>query len=192
MPRPLRRVAVIGCGGAGKTVLARRLGEALDLPVIHADLHRDEWESVHGALVARDEWVIDAMRLGTLDERLARADAVVFVDRRAPACFAGLLRRRLRYRGGLHPESGVADFLNWEFARWILTFRRRSRPEILALLDRHAATTEVFVVRSYSESDALVSSCFARRLGAYMSQDSSTRSRSSSSSIASIRTNSVR
>jgi adenylate kinase family enzyme len=184
----IRRVAVLGCGGAGKTVLARRLGEALHLPVIHGDLHREEWERVHNDLIAGDEWVIDAMRLGTLDARLARADAAVFVDRSAATCLVGLARRRLRYRGGLHPDSGVADFVNGEFLHWILAFRRTQRPRILALLERHAAATEIAVVRSYAESDALVSSWRTRRFGATMSQDSSTRSRSSSSAISSSRT----
>jgi adenylate kinase family enzyme len=92
----IRRVALLGCGGAGKTVLARRLDDALGLPVIHGDLHREEWERVHDELIAGNEWVIDAMRLGTLDARLARADAAVFVDRAAAACLIGLARRRLR------------------------------------------------------------------------------------------------
>jgi adenylate kinase family enzyme len=152
----IRRVAVLGCGGAGKTVLARRLGDALGLPVIHGDLHRSEWERVHDALIAADEWVIDAMRLGTLDARLARADAAVFVDRSAAGCLAGVARRRLRYRGGLHPDSGVADFLNWEFVRWVLEFRRRHRPRIIELLERHASSTRIAIVRSHAESDELV------------------------------------
>jgi adenylate kinase family enzyme len=153
----MRRIAVIGCGGAGKTVLARRLGEALGLPVIHGDLHRQEWEAVHGELIARDEWVIDAMRLGTLEPRLARADAVVYVDRGAAACLWGLAKRRFRYRGGLHRDSGVADFLNWEFVRWVLAFRRRHRPELIALLRRHAGETDVYVVRSRTQADDVVS-----------------------------------
>jgi adenylate kinase family enzyme len=113
----MHRVAVIGCGGAGKTVLARRLGETLGLPVIHADFDRPGWGDAHAELIARDEWVIDAMRLGTLDERLARADTVVFVDRGTVACLWGILKRRLRYRGGVHTD-GVADFVSWEFVRW--------------------------------------------------------------------------
>jgi hypothetical protein len=35
----VKRIAVIGAGGAGKTRLARALGQALDLPVVHLDAH---------------------------------------------------------------------------------------------------------------------------------------------------------
>ena len=37
MPPSLRRVLVIGCGGAGKSTFASRLGERTGLPVIHLD-----------------------------------------------------------------------------------------------------------------------------------------------------------
>ena len=33
----MQRIIIIGCGGAGKSTLARKLGEVLDLPVVHLD-----------------------------------------------------------------------------------------------------------------------------------------------------------
>jgi adenylate kinase family enzyme len=151
----VRRVAVIGCGGAGKTTLARALGARLGLPVVHSDFHRPGWEELHEELIAGDEWVIDAMRLNTLDERVARADTVVFLDRSTVACLLGILRRRMRYRGGLHVD-GVADFVNVEFLRWVIGFRRRVRPRIVELLERHAATTQIVELRSIAETSSFL------------------------------------
>ena len=153
----MRRIAVIGCGGAGKTTTARGLGHALGLPVIHGDELRADWERVHGELVARDEWVIDAMRVGTLDARLARADTVVYLDRSAVACLAGVVLRRLRYRGR-DLGDGVVDRINWEFVSWILRFRRRDRPRVLEVLDSHRASTRVVVLRSVREARRFVAS----------------------------------
>lgn len=39
----MKRIAIIGCGGSGKSYLARQLGAALELPVTHLDaLYYDE------------------------------------------------------------------------------------------------------------------------------------------------------
>src|SRR6202012_2721142 len=80
--RAVERIAVIGCGGAGKTMLSRRLGRLLDMPVVHIDAHywRDvggrriestpeQWAERHRVLVAGKRWVIDGMKLGVLPDR---------------------------------------------------------------------------------------------------------------------------
>lgn len=155
----MERIAVIGCGGAGKTTLSRQLGAALDLPVVHIDGHywrdveggqvelsHDEWVQHHRGLISADRWVIDGMKLGVLAERLAYADAVIYLDVSTWTCLMGVVRRRLRFRGKLRPDIGVYDRVTWEFIRWIWFFRRRQRPKIRELLAAYDGT--VIVVRA--------------------------------------------
>ena len=153
----MRRVAVIGCGGAGKTTLARALGARLALPVVHIDGHYwrgdvelrpDEWAAAHRGLIDADRWVIDGMKLGTLPERLERADTVVFLDLPARTCLLGVARRRARFRGAMRPDLGVYDRITWEFLRWNVGFRRRHRPRIVALLAAHRPRVDVVILRS--------------------------------------------
>jgi adenylate kinase family enzyme len=140
----VRRVAVVGCGGAGKTYVADALGARLGLPVVHADdiVYRDgvlqpepKWQAELNASADESAWVIDAMKLSILPHRLARADTVVFLDLPRRACYYGIVRRGQLRR----------DVLNRAFLRWICDFPRRTRPRVLALLEGHG---NVVVLRS--------------------------------------------
>jgi adenylate kinase family enzyme len=97
--------------------------------------------------------VLDAMRLSTVDERLAVADTAIFLDLPRRSCLAGVFRRRLRYRGAVDPASGVADRIDLAFLRRLWRFPRVDRPCVVAALERHAATTDVVVLRRRSDVD---------------------------------------
>lgn len=74
--------------GSGKSTLAIRLGQKLNLPVIHLDNYfhksrekivtKNEWDKITVELVKRKEWVMDGFYPRTLDIRLEEADTVIF------------------------------------------------------------------------------------------------------------------
>ena len=144
----MERVLILGSGGAGKSTLARRLGERTGLPVIHLDRMwwrpgwvnraREEFDRLLERELAGDRWIIDGNYDRTLELRLARADTVVFLDYPVRTCLWGALRRVVRYRGKSRPDmtEGCPERLDPEFVKWILEFRREIRPQTL---DRLAA-----------------------------------------------------
>lgn len=115
----VRRVCVIGCCGAGKTVLADRLGARLGLPVMHLDGHywlpgwrrpdADVWRQRVEALATSESWVLDGNYAGTLDVRLPRADLVVVVDYPRRICMARVLRRWARLHGKPYAAPGCPE-----------------------------------------------------------------------------------
>jgi adenylate kinase family enzyme len=141
----MKRVVVIGRGGAGKSTLAVRLGELTGLRVIHLDdlfwqpdlvtTPSDRWTALQRELVQEPTWIMDG-DLGphdVLPVRLEAADTVILVDLSLVRC-AWRAMRRSRER---------ADF--W---RWLLTYRRRSRPLVMEAIATHAAGADVHVLRT--------------------------------------------
>ncbi len=150
----MARVVVLGRGGAGKSVLARRLGSATGLPVVELDrefwqeglrpLPPDEWAAAQERLVAAGEWILDG-DLGpydVLDVRLRRADTVVLLDYSLPRA-AWRAARRGRER---------ADF--W---RWVWSYRRRHRPAVLAAVAAVAPHATVHVLRGPRAAERFLS-----------------------------------
>ncbi len=154
----VKRIVIVGCGGSGKSHLARQLGAALDLPVTHLDaVYYDEaWAPLPQAqfaaaqrdLVAEPSWVIDGNYASTLPIRLAAADTVVFLDLPATTCLAGIAHRRLRQGGGQDKATGAYDRITWDFVRYVWNYRRSMRPRVRALIDQHAGPAEVTVLTS--------------------------------------------
>ena len=152
------RIAIIGCGGSGKSHLARRLGSQLAAPVTHLDVvyYDGEWNTqppekfalIQEHLVTEPRWIIEGNYASTLPVRLAAADTVIFLDLPARTCLWGITQRRIRHRGGQHDAIGVYDRITWSFLRYITSYRRKMRPRVLRLCRQHACQADVVVLRN--------------------------------------------
>lgn len=159
----MRKVLVIGSGGAGKSTFAGRLGSLLGLPVIHLDAYywkpgwveppKDSWlETVEG-LLARDSWVMDGNYSGTLPVRLRACDAVVFLDLPRAVCLWRVVKRSILYRRRRRPDmaEGCPEQFSLEFLRWVWGYPKRSRPKALRLLEEEARGKQIVRLRSRAE-----------------------------------------
>jgi hypothetical protein len=73
---------------------------------------------------------------------------VIFLDLPGWACLWGVLRRRLRHRGGQHQAIGVYDRITWGFVRYILGYRRQMAPRARQLIADHAGQAQVVLLSS--------------------------------------------
>jgi adenylate kinase family enzyme len=91
----MKRVAVFGNAGGGKSTLARKLAEVMRLPLYVIDMIQfragadgvprevphDEYLKAHADLIGRDEWIIDGFgSVASAWERFAAADTLIHVD----------------------------------------------------------------------------------------------------------------
>lgn len=127
----MKKVIVIGSGGAGKSTFSRQMGDITGLPVVHLDLEywrpgwvktpKDEWNQKVTEMIARDEWIMDGNFGGTRELRAGSADTIVFLDIPRRVCIYRVCKRYLRFRGGNRPEmsEGCNEKLDLEFLLWI-------------------------------------------------------------------------
>lgn len=163
---PVERVAIVGCGGSGKSYVARELGRLLDLPVVHMDavyfddqwnpLPVDRFEAAQRELVAAPRWVIDGNYNSTVQVRLEAADTVVFMDLPTRVCLWGILSRQLRHGQGQNDRDGVYNRITPDVLRYVLCYRRRVRPGILAKIDQHASGARLIVLTSRRQTRRLL------------------------------------
>jgi adenylate kinase family enzyme len=160
----VKRVAIIGAGGAGKSTVARALGERTGLPVIHLDrlfwgpgwvpMPEAEWNAMHGELIARERWIIDGNYGGEMEPRIAAADTVIFLDLPRLVCLWGALQRQWRWRRGGRPDAaaGLRERIDLKFLWWIFRYPDTRRPGVLARLAKLPPTTQVLRIRSRREA----------------------------------------
>ncbi len=165
----MERVLLIGCGGSGKSTMARQLGALINLPVVHLDqiywqpgwvhLSREDFDRRLEEELCREQWIIDGNFDRTLPRRLARCDTVIFLDYGRWTCLTGVLKRVLTSYGRVRPDmaAGCPEKLDLEFLKWIWDFRKQVRPKMLNHL-RSCPHVQVITLKNRRQGRELLNS----------------------------------
>ena len=143
----MERVLIIGCGGAGKSTLAKALGEKTGLPVVHLDKlfwkpgwverEREEFDALLRQELAKDRWVMDGNFNRTMPQRIARCDTIIYLDFSRFSCLRGVLKRIITTYGTVRPDmgEGCPERVDLEFLRWVWNFNKSKREKYYQLLN---------------------------------------------------------
>jgi adenylate kinase family enzyme len=166
----MRRVAVFGNAGGGKSTLVRRLAEVMGLslyPVCTikfraggSEVPHQEYLKIHPDLLNRDQWIIDGFGcVASAWERLSAADTLVYIDLPLLTHFRWVTKRFVK---GLFlnlerwPEdspiwsSRLADY----WALWL--YHRRLTPRYRQLVADSSSSKRVHHLKSPAEMKAFL------------------------------------
>lgn len=141
----MKKIAVVGGSGTGKTTLTNNLGRKLNLPIYHIDgiHHLENWkardtkerDSIILKRANEERWVIDGTYKSTLQERINKADLVIFLDYSTILRLNGILSRYLKNKGKEKPEiPGCKEKMDWNFIKMVLKWRWTKGKEVKKII----------------------------------------------------------
>ena len=143
----MERIVIIGCGGAGKSTLARQLGEKLNLPVVHLDklwwkpgwveTSRDDFDAKLAQELKKPRWIMDGNFNRTIEVRIAKCDTIIYMDFSRVTCLLGVLKRVITTHGKVRPDmgEGCPERFDLEFLKWVWSFNDKNRQRYYKILN---------------------------------------------------------
>jgi adenylate kinase family enzyme len=173
----MRKVAVFGNAGAGKSTLARRLAKLTGLPLYPLDLIQfrgryrpgekdggkvphDEYLKIHADLLKQDQWIIDGYgSIASAWERFTAADTLVYIDLPLLTHYRWVT---IRFAKGLfrNPEGWPENSPLWSSTldsyRVVWRCHRRLTPKYRQLVADASSSKQVHHLKSLAEMKAFL------------------------------------
>jgi len=162
------KILIIGCGGAGKSTLARQLGEKTGIPVVHLDKlywhpgwvesSKEEIDAKIMAEMEKPRWIMDGNYNRTIPMRLQYCDTVIYLDYSRLTCLFGVVKRVIGSYGKVRPDmgEGCPERFDWSFIQWIWGFNQKNREKYYRLL-KEAEGVKAVILRNRREAKNFLS-----------------------------------
>jgi adenylate kinase family enzyme len=158
----MKKIAIIGCCGSGKSTLSRQLSTELNLPLHHLDTlywkpgwtktPSEQWSELQTSLCETREWIIDGNYQSTLDIRLNACDTVIFLDVNRFRCIYRALKRTLSDKTRPDMAAGCEERFNLEFIKFIWNFPNTTRPVIIDKISRMCKSKDIIIAKSGAQA----------------------------------------
>lgn len=147
--KKIKRIAIIGSPGAGKSTMAKKLGEVTGIEYFHLDKYyhnsgwvpkpKEEFRKIVSELVLKEEWIMDGNYRGTLDLRAERADLIIFLNYSSVFSIYRIYKRIFKSKLGREnrtdiPEDCYEEWLPIDFTKWTWNYNKTCVPDTYRIL----------------------------------------------------------
>jgi len=161
----VKKVAVFGNAGGGKSTLSRKLSEITGLPLYILDkvkyqpggieVSQQDYKRIHQEILLTDQWIIDGFGcMETLWPRLDQADMLIYVDLPLSVHFRWVTKRLIT--GYFKPPAGwpekspiLKSSMNSYRALWVC--HKYLTPKYREYVERAQSTKRVHHIRTIEQ-----------------------------------------
>lgn len=165
----MKKVAVFGKPGSGKSTFSKRLASVTGIPLHPLDsivykkngdlVDRPTYDKEHGNILSSDSWIIDGFGpMGSFNQRLDAADTLVYID--LPYLVSYWLVTKRLFKGLLikpegWPEGSSVLKGSLESYKTLRLCPMFWNDDFLKKLEQYSANKSLYVIRSLSELNKL-------------------------------------
>ncbi len=163
----MQRVLVMGSSGSGKSTFARRLANLTGLPLVSLDAlyWQPGWQPSEPEpfdlrvveAASAPGWIMDGnyTRFAAGGLRRQRADTVIWFDLPRYVCMSGIMARIVGSYGRVRPEMapGCPERIDFEFLRYVWTYRQQQRPKLLEFFEGLRADQALICFNSRKQAE---------------------------------------
>lgn len=166
----MKKVAIIGNAGGGKSTMAQQLGLKRGLPYFAVDkiqwkpgwvaVPDKEFSDKHDQLLSKPEWIIDGFgNWEAIEKRFDEADTIIYVDHPLWVHYWWATKRQFKCLFAERPDGpdGCPMLpMTLQLYKMIWNIHKTMRPKLLSIVNKYKDTKGVFHIRSPKELNVFI------------------------------------
>lgn len=144
----MKRIAIFGLPGSGKSTFADKLGKKLNLPVHHLDRYffvanwkerdRDEFLNWQQSRVNEEEWILEGNSIASLEMRFKRADTIIYFKLPRYVCFWRVFMRPFFHDASIIDiPDGCTKNVSFRLLKYLWQFDSEKKEKIQELRSKY-------------------------------------------------------